>query len=177
MVRTAALGFLLVVAVVIAVVARGGESTPSAAQRVTSATPKVRPTARSLVGPRTAPAVGYGKIADCKPVNRRRARPAGLPAAFPLPRGTVITDVTTPKVVGGASVLYIWGHVPLSLDAAASFLARELQRAGFALTTADAEPGEAEARFRGNGRRGGWKVNQILRCPGRALLLVGVSLQ
>ena len=144
---------------------------------MTSATPKVRPTTRSLVSASATPAVGYGKIADCKPVSRPRARPTGLPAVFPLPRGTVITDVTIPKVVGGASALYLWGHVPMSLSAAASFLARELQRTGFALTTADAEPGEAEARFRGNGRRGGWKVNQILGCPGRALLLIGVALQ
>jgi hypothetical protein len=88
----------------------------------------------------------------------------------------VITDITRPRVIGGPRTLYVWGHAPLSLHAASTFLARELPRRGFATTAAESEPGEVEARFIGNGHRGGWKVAGVLGCSRKVLLLVAVLL-
>jgi hypothetical protein len=177
-VRTAALGFLLVVAVAVAVVARGGDSgSPSAAAAAAVAKPRFTPTSRALVGSRPAPTTyGFGKIVRCNPVGPSRARPASLPEVFPLPRGTVITAVTVSRIAGAPPVRYIWGHVPLPFPAAASFFARELPRQGFALIRAETEPGEADARFAGHGRRGGWQVLAMRGCPQKVLLLLGLAL-
>lgn len=174
-VRTTALGLLVVVAVVIAVVARGGDGGSAAAQP-TTAMPRIAVPKTTLVKASVAPSVGYGKIANCRPAVRALSRPADLPDDFPLPRGTVITDVQRPTVAGGPPFMYIWGQAPLSLRAASGFFVRELRRLGFFITQADAEPGEEEARFNRNGRRGGWKVNSLLGCPRNVLVLVGVEL-
>jgi hypothetical protein len=176
-VRTAALGFLLVVAVAVAVVARGGDSSsPSASTVATGATPMFKPKPRALVGTTVPPTLGFGKIVRCQLVSAPMARPESLPEGFPLPRGTMITGITVSRIAGVPPVQYIWGHVPLTFPVAASFFARELQRQGFALIRAETEPGEADAQFAGRGRRGGWKVMAMRGCPRKVLFLVGLAL-
>jgi hypothetical protein len=104
-------------------------------------------------GPVTFPA--------CAPTDPAQARPRELPTGFPLPPGTRITVSSTPH----PGQLLVAGLVPAELDHAARFFDEELHAQGYRLGRGDAEQGEVEAPFTGNGYRGKWQVNSVVECP------------
>jgi hypothetical protein len=89
------------------------------------------------------------------------APPAGLPADFPLPPGTVVTASSEPHT----GQLVLAGLIPADLQDAASFFNDSLRVSGYRQGLGDSESNEAEAPFTGNGFRGKWKVNSIAGCP------------
>ncbi len=91
-----------------------------------------------------------------------------MPEDFPLPAGTRLTTVRRPF----PGQLVIDGFVNLGLDAAKDFFVDRLPAAGYQLGRGDAEPGEAEALFTGNGLRGGWRVREIPNCRALTVSLV-----
>jgi hypothetical protein len=96
------------------------------------------------------------------------ALPKLFPTTFPLPPGTVVTvarDQANGKIVVGA-------FIPGDLGAAVAFLQRELPGAGYMLLHNEAEAGEAEADFQGQGVQGRWKVGAMARCAGAVSLTV-----
>ncbi|MBA3330860.1 MAG: hypothetical protein H0T39_08335 [Actinobacteria bacterium] len=98
----------------------------------------------------------------CASPSARLRRPRALPAAFPLPPGTVLTSSKAPH----AGQLILGGIVPGELGDAADFFAGELPPRGYRLGRGDAEAGEEEAPFTGRGVRGRWRVSAIGGCPG-----------
>jgi hypothetical protein len=109
-------------------------------------------------------------VAACAKVGASVSRPEGLPTDFPLPPGTVITSSATPYP-GQALIV---GVVPAELGDAASFFGTALPEAGYEVGRGDAEQGESEAPFTGNGVRGKWKVNGIEDCPSAVTLTLVV---
>ena len=97
---------------------------------------------------------------DCAPRGAPISRPELLPVAFPLPPGTVLTQVHESSA--GATV--IAGVIPLPLADAAGYFLDEMPRAGFDLGPGDAEQDEAESAFTGAGIDGQFKVHSILDC-------------
>jgi hypothetical protein len=96
----------------------------------------------------------------CAGTGRAIERPGELPDDLPLPPGTVLRSEQRPF----PGQLIVRGVVPAGIDAAASFFEDELPDAGYELGRGDAEPGEREALFSGDGVRGGWRVNGIPEC-------------
>jgi hypothetical protein len=78
-----------------------------------------------------------------------------------LPPGTRITVSSTPH----PGQLLVAGLVPTELDRAARFFDEALHARGYRLGRGDAEQGEVEAPFTGNGYRGKWRVNRVVECP------------
>ena len=58
------------------------------------------------------------------------------------------------------------GVSPGSLETTRSFYEDSLGEAGYQQGAGEAEPGETEALFTGQGVRGGWRANTIPRCDG-----------
>jgi hypothetical protein len=100
-------------------------------------------------------------VPSCANLGETVTRPDELPAGFPLPPGTAITSSATPY----PGQLLIGGVIPAELGDAAGFFGSELPAAGYEVGRGDAEQGESEAPFTGNGVRGKWKVNSIADCP------------
>jgi hypothetical protein len=91
--------------------------------------------------------------------------PPEFPTSFPLPPGTVITASRR-----GGPTIVLEGFIPMELKEATRFFVQKLPDAGFRLGRGEAERGEAESRFGGNGVAGFFKVRSIADCP-RALEL------
>jgi len=70
------------------------------------------------------------------------------------------------------SQLLIGGVIPADLQDAAGFFSDSLPDRGYQVGVGDAESGEAEAPFTGNGFRGRWRVNEIPDCPALKLTLI-----
>jgi hypothetical protein len=85
-----------------------------------------------------------------------------VPVDFPLPPGHAITAVRRPF----ERETIVVGVMPSDFRGAVTFFERELPARGYALGRGDAERGEAEAPFTGNGYRGRWRVNAIPDCDG-----------
>jgi hypothetical protein len=100
-------------------------------------------------------------------------RPAELPGDLPLPPGTVLRAAQRPF----PGQLIVRGVAPAGFDEAASFFEDELPDAGYRLGRADAEAGERESLFTGEGLRGGWRVNRIPDCDGAVTVTVVVIRQ
>jgi hypothetical protein len=94
------------------------------------------------------------------------ARPAALPAGFPVPDGTVFRS--TSRRHGHA---VITARVPGGLRAARDFYLRALPAAGYRLGAGDAERYEAETVFGGHGVSGRLKLNVLPGCGGLALAI------
>jgi hypothetical protein len=106
------------------------------------------------------------EVPACASVGSPVPRPAELPADFPLPLGTAIASTAAPY----PGQLLVSAVIPAELGDAASFFGNALPDAGYAVGRGDAEQGESEAPFTGNGVRGKWKVNSIADCPGAVRL-------
>ena len=108
------------------------------------------------------------KVPACAGSAPAIARPGELRDDFPLPRGTVLRSKEQP--FPGQTILR--GVAPAGLDEAASFFETELPDAGYQLGRRDAEAGERESLFTGNGIRGGWRVRSIPDCDAVQVTLV-----
>jgi hypothetical protein len=93
-----------------------------------------------------------------------------FPKNFPLPPGTVIT-ATRPAKPG----ILIQGFIPMELPQATRFLLQNLTAAGYQLGRGDAEEGEAEDSFVGNGVVGFFRLRSIRDCAGALQLVLLVQ--
>lgn len=105
-------------------------------------------------------AQGRAALPDCATPRVRVARPPTLPRDFPLPPGHVLTAVRMPF----ERETIVIGVMPSDFRGGVQFFERELPARGYALGRGDAERGEAEAPFTGNGYRGRWRINTIPDC-------------
>jgi hypothetical protein len=90
---------------------------------------------------------------------------ATIPAGFPLPAGVAFTWIEQ----RGPETMVV-GISPRSLAATANFFRAALAKIGTRSTWADAELGEAEARFSGPALAGRWRVNAIAGCAGASVV-------
>lgn len=67
------------------------------------------------------------------------------------------------------------GFVPMELPQATRFFVQNLTAAGFRLGRGEAERGEAESRFGGNGIIGFFRLRNMRDCPGALQLAITVS--
>ena len=100
-----------------------------------------------------------GELPDCAKAKEIDA-PEQFPKDFPLPEGTVVTfgGFTEPATVFIAAVS------PGTFGDVRDFFEGELERRGYRVGVGDAEEGEAEAPFTGNGYRGRWLVRKVRDC-------------
>jgi len=100
--------------------------------------------------------------------------PVAIPPEFPknitFPPGTVITGT---RRAGAAIVLE--GLFPMELPKATRFFMQSLSAAGYRLGRGEAERGEAEDRFVGNGMIGFFRLRSMRDCPGALQLAITVS--
>lgn len=96
----------------------------------------------------------------CAAAGPSRPLPAAL-AAFPLPRGSV---VTSRRQRYGYAIFS--GVVPGYLNPVRDLLVGRAPAAGFRLTGGDAEAAEAEASFVGHGGRGRFRLRTDFGCAG-----------
>jgi hypothetical protein len=107
---------------------------------------------------------------ECAHVGQVVDRPASVPVNL-LPPGTTLTSrMTLPE-----NRTLVTGVVPFDFRTAVQFFVTKLPDAGYRLGTGDAEQGEAEALFTGEGISGKWKVNGIPNCPDAVTLALLVS--
>ena len=118
-------------------------------------------------GPAASPAPTLPACAQAGPPVRL---PPEFPKSFPLPPGTVIT---AGRHAGPTIVLE--GFIPMELKEATRFFVQKLPDAGFRLGRGEAERGEAESRFGGNGVAGFFKVRSIEGCPGALQFTIRVQ--
>jgi hypothetical protein len=102
-----------------------------------------------------------GPIPECAKTFPEVDPPRRLPKEFPLPPGFVFTLAR----YDDPGRFSLSGVVRGSLDSVAGFFEEELPERGYTIGRGDAEPGEKEAPFTGNGYRGAWRVNMIQDCP------------
>jgi hypothetical protein len=113
-------------------------------------------------------------LPECAQTNvggRNVARPAKLPAGFPLPPGMVITLVEDQDVGG----LKVDGYAPGTVDSVGQFFERELPDAGYEIVAGDQEEFEKEADFLGNGSLGEFKIFGSPDCPTAVRVVVGLA--
>jgi hypothetical protein len=110
------------------------------------------------------------KAPECARVTQTVERPDSVPVNL-LPPGTTLTShMTLPE-----NKTLVTGVVPFDFRTAVQFFVTKLPDAGYRLGTGDAEQGEAEALFFGEGITGKWKVNGIPNCPDAVALALLVS--
>jgi len=110
-------------------------------------------------------------LPHCAQLGKAIARPATVPAGFPVPEGTRFSELTT----NAAGTRLVLGYAPLGLGAATRWFRREVPQAGYRFTSADAELVEAEARFTGNGIVGLWRVNVIRGCANAVVVTLAFA--
>jgi hypothetical protein len=124
------------------------------------------PVVRALAGSdarRTLPA--------CARLGHAIARPAFVPAGFPVPQGTRFTEQTT----SAAGTRIALGYAPLGLRPAAVWFRGHVQQAGYRTTSADAELAEAEAGVAADGVIGMWRVNEIRGCANAVVVTLAFA--
>jgi hypothetical protein len=117
--------------------------------------------------PTEAPA---STLPPCAHAGAPVAIPPEFPKNFPLPPGTMITAT---RRAGAATVLE--GLIPMELPKATRFFLQNLTAAGYRLGRGEAERGEAEDRFFGNGMIGFFRLRSMRDCPGALQLAITVS--
>lgn len=158
---------------VLAVIVLGVTALAWAADRPTPAgTPESKASASdSAASASPSPA---GSAAPTLPPCAHAAAPVAIPPEFPknitFPPGTVLTGT---RRAGAAIVLD--GLIPAELPQATRFFLQSLTAAGYRLGRGEAERGEAEDRFGGNGIIGFFRVRNMPDCPGALQLAITVS--
>jgi hypothetical protein len=113
-------------------------------------------------------------VAPTLPPCAHAAAPVAIPPEFPkniqFPPGTITTST---RRAGAALVLE--GLVPMELPQATRFFLQKLAAAGYRLGRGEAEEGEAEDRFFGNGIQGFFRLRTMRDCPGALQLVITVS--
>lgn len=107
----------------------------------------------------------------CAALGSTIPRPAGVPAGFPVPRGTRFSDAYT----NAAGTTVVLGFVPLALHDAAGWYRRHVTAAGFRPTWVDAEIGEAEARVVRGRTTALWRVNAVRGCARTVVLTLELA--
>jgi hypothetical protein len=107
----------------------------------------------------------------CAALGTPIARPAAIPAGFPVPRGVRFTDVYA-NAAGTTTVL---AFVPLGLSEAAAWYRGRAAAAGFRPTWVDAEVGEAEARVVRARTTVHWRVNAVRGCARTVVLTLELA--
>jgi hypothetical protein len=110
-----------------------------------------------------------GKPQPCAAADKPVELPAEFPRNIPVLPGTLFTSS---KQVGTS--LQVQGMVPMELIEAIRFFLQKFPAAGFQLGRGEAEQGEADAPFRGNGVMGGFKLRTAHDCPGWLELVISV---
>ena len=161
--RTTGLAIVLAGGVLAAVLARGGGSASSAGGSGPVTT----------VAKRAAP-VSF--VAGCPRAKYSLARPRDFPDAFPLPHGTVITNIERSRT-GTPRLLYLIGYAPLRFAELVAFFRNVPARQGFQLTGGEVETADAETKFVGHGLRGATRIAVLTGCTRATWLLVAVTLR
>jgi hypothetical protein len=110
------------------------------------------------------------KPQPCAAADKRVELPAEFPKNIPVLPGTVFTSSRQ----AGNSLL-VQGLVPMELSGAVRFFLQKFPAAGFQVGRGEAEVGEADAPFRGNGLMGGFKLRTARDCPGWLELVISVQ--
>lgn len=110
------------------------------------------------------------QVPECANVTQVVDRPASVPSNL-LPPGTTLTS----RMSLPGSKMLVTGVIPFDFRTAVQFFVIKLPDAGYRLGKGDAEQGEAEAVFVGEGISGKWKVNRIGNCPDAVTLALFVS--
>jgi hypothetical protein len=100
-------------------------------------------------------------LPDCAGAGETIHRPAALPDEFRVPDGTTFVS----RKDSGPFTL-VEARAPGELGEVREFFERELDSAGFRLSGAEAEEGEAETEFAGNGVDGRLVLRAIGGCDG-----------
>ncbi|MEP7199501.1 MAG: hypothetical protein ABI874_06775 [Chloroflexota bacterium] len=90
--------------------------------------------------------------------------PTNFAPGFPFPPNLKLFKVA--MLHNNPNEAQVVGYTPQTLNDALQWLARELPRAGYEVRNVDAEPGEADAQFVGNGWSGAYWVRDVGNCPG-----------
>jgi hypothetical protein len=105
-----------------------------------------------------------GAASPCLSAGTRIARPADLPASFPVPRGTIFRARSS-----RLGAVIVEARVPGTLRGVRDFYRGELPRAAYRLGRGDAERYEAETDFRGRRIAGHLRLNALPGCRAVAL--------
>jgi hypothetical protein len=105
---------------------------------------------------------------DAKPVTvcaaaaKAVALPAGFPADFPLPPGTVVTSASDRASAG----LVVTGVTSTSFKDVLAALQSQLPEHGFTAQDGETEPHDAESDWRSATFDGRWAIRELPQCPG-----------
>jgi len=100
--------------------------------------------------------------ADAKAVT---STPAGYPADFPLPKGTIVFHIED----RGADGVIATGVTTTPFDDVLKAM-NAAQGAGFKVTNGETEEDDAEANWTGNGFTGRWAIKKSATCPGETVV-------
>jgi hypothetical protein len=99
---------------------------------------------------------------------KRVSPPAGFPADFPIPPGTVLTSAAD----RGSAGLVVSGISTASFKSVLAALHADLPKHGFKLEDGETEPRDAESDWSSAQYTGRWAIRDLPRCPGETLVSV-----
>jgi hypothetical protein len=94
--------------------------------------------------------------------------PAGFPADFPLPPGTVVYSVDN----RGADGIVVTGVTATAFKSVLSSLQTDLPAHGYTPKEGETEPHDAESNWTSAGYEGRWAIREIPQCSGETLVNV-----
>jgi len=101
-------------------------------------------------------------ITTCAAAAKAVPLPAGFPAEFPLPPGTVVTAATD----RGSAGLVVTGVTATAFEDVLAALQHQLPEHGFTAEDGETEPHDAESDWRSATFDGRWAIREIPQCPG-----------
>jgi hypothetical protein len=101
-------------------------------------------------------------VKDAHPVT---STPAGFPADFPFPTGTVVFHVED----RGQDGVIATGVTGTPFDEVLKAM-NAAKRAGYSVTSGETEEDDAEADWTGNGYVGRWAIKKSATCPGETVI-------
>ncbi len=96
------------------------------------------------------------------------ALPAGFPANFPLPAGTIITTAQD----RGSAGLVVEGVTATSFSKVLHGLQADLPAKGFTPANGETEPRDAESNWSSAGYQGRWAIRELSQCGGQTSVSV-----
>jgi hypothetical protein len=93
---------------------------------------------------------------------KTKALPAGFPAGFPLPAGTIVTSAED----RGAGGLVVEGVTPTAFSDVLHSLQTALPAKGFTPTHGETEPHDAESDWSSAEFSGRWAIRELSQCAG-----------
>jgi ABC-type Fe3+-hydroxamate transport system substrate-binding protein len=89
--------------------------------------------------------------------------PSGFPASFPLPPGTIVTNVDDRGATGG---IVVTGVTSTDFKTVLSSLQTQLPAKGFTPSEGEVEPDDAESNWSSDAFTGRWAIREIASCSG-----------